>query len=143
MPAGKPLIIIIDQHTRSAAEVMSYVAKRDKLALLVGSRTAGAVAGGSLFPLPDGGGLYVAVQALRTDGHVLEGQGVVPDVIVEGSLPYAGGADPQLDRALEEAEKKPENDEGIEPSCFRSKKATTPPLFCKFTALSAIYVRHI
>ncbi|MCH6203135.1 S41 family peptidase [Brucella ciceri] len=106
MPAGKPLIIIIDQHTRSAAEVMSYVAKRDKLALLVGSRTAGAVAGGSLFPLPDGGGLYVAVQALRTDGHVLEGQGVVPDVIVERSLPYAGGADPQLDRALEEAEKK-------------------------------------
>ncbi len=106
MPAGKPLIIMIDQHTRSAAEIMAYVAKRDKLALLVGSRTAGAVAGGSFFPLPDGGGLYVAVEALRVEGHVLEGQGVMPDVLVERSLPYAGGADPQLDRALEEAEKK-------------------------------------
>lgn len=40
MPAGKPLIIIIDQHTRSAAEIMTYMAKRDKLALLVGSRMA-------------------------------------------------------------------------------------------------------
>jgi len=106
MPAGKPLIIITDEHTRSAAELMAYVAKRDQLALLVGSRTAGAVAGGSFFPLPDGGGLYVAVNALRVDGHVLEGRGVTPDVLVERSVPYANGADPQLDRAIEEAERK-------------------------------------
>ncbi len=106
MRARTPLIIVVDEHTRSAAEIMAYVAKRDKLALLVGSRTAGAVAGGSLFPLPDGGGLYVAVEALRVDGHVLEGQGVMPDVVVERSLPYANGVDPQLDRALDEAERK-------------------------------------
>jgi carboxyl-terminal processing protease len=46
------------------------------------------------------------VNALRVDGHVLEGLGVTPDVLVERSVPYANGADPQLDRAIEEAERK-------------------------------------
>ncbi|YBV97937.1 S41 family peptidase [Phyllobacteriaceae bacterium JZ32] len=105
MPAGKPLIIIIDEHTRSAVEIMAYAAKRHRLAMLVGSRTAGAVSGGSFFPLPDGGGLYVAVEALRVEGDNLEGHGVMPDVMVERPLPYADGADPQLMRAIEEGVK--------------------------------------
>ncbi|WP_420961484.1 S41 family peptidase [Brucella sp. IR073] len=105
MPYGKPLVIIIDGHTRSAAEIMAYAAKKQKLALLVGSRTAGAVAAGSLFPLPDGGGLYVAVAGIRVDGEALEGKGVEPDIVVERPLPYAGGSDPQLERAVYEAVK--------------------------------------
>ncbi|WP_160113706.1 S41 family peptidase [Phyllobacterium salinisoli] len=103
MRPNVPLVIIVDGHTRSAAEVMAHVAKHQRRALLVGSRTAGAASGGSLFPLPDGGGLYIAVAALRSYGEVLEGKGVEPDILVERSLPYADGADPQLERAIEEA----------------------------------------
>lgn len=40
---------------------------------------------------------------MRIDGERLEGVGVQPDVAVPVPLPYADGADPQLERALDMA----------------------------------------
>jgi carboxyl-terminal processing protease len=44
--------------------------------------------------------LYVAVSGLEFDGKPLEGAGVTPDQRVERPLPYAAGADPVLDAAV-------------------------------------------
>ena len=52
-------------------------------AILVGQKTAGAVASSELLPLPGGGGLQIAVAAATAaeSGAALDGVGVVPDVV--------------------------------------------------------------
>jgi carboxyl-terminal processing protease len=47
--------------------------------------------------------LYLAVKDVLVDGERLEGVGVSPDIAVPDRLEYAAGADPQLERAIDEA----------------------------------------
>jgi carboxyl-terminal processing protease len=100
-----PLFLLIDEGTRSGKEVVAYAVKKHRLGTLVGRRSAGAVVGGSSFLLSDRSLLYLAVADSRVDGERLEGVGVAPDVEVEDALPYAAGADPQLEKAMELAAK--------------------------------------
>lgn len=96
-------VLLTDRHTRSAAEILAYGFRKLAFGKIVGERTAGAVTGGQLFPLPNGGAIYVAVSDFAIYGTVLEGVGVVPDIVVPGPGPYAGGEDRQLDEALKAA----------------------------------------
>ncbi len=93
--------VLIDHHTRSAGEILVHALKSQGIATLIGTRTATAVTAGAAFPLPGRNILYVAVQALEIDGQDLEGRGVEPDIVVERPLPYAQGADPVLDAAVD------------------------------------------
>jgi C-terminal processing protease CtpA/Prc len=69
----------------------------------VGARTAGDVTMGMPFLLNDGSLLIVAVAAVMVNGIKLEGTGVRPDVVVPHDFPYAAGADPRLEAALDQA----------------------------------------
>jgi carboxyl-terminal processing protease len=100
-PMRGRIAVLIDRHTRSAAEIVVHSFKRERLGPLVGTRTAGAVSSAGMADLPGGNRLYMAVMGLTIDGEVLEGVGVAPDIEVERPLPYAGGADPVLERAVE------------------------------------------
>lgn len=93
--------VLIDRRTRSTAELFVHAYKRDRLGPLFGSRTAGAVSGGAAFIMPGNNLLYLAVSGLEIDGEVLEGPGVAPDREIARPVPYAGGADPVLDAAVE------------------------------------------
>ena len=99
------LFVLINGGTRSSKEVVSYALQKHRRAVLVGTRSAGAVMGGRCFLLSDRSLLYLAVAETRVDGERLEGIGVAPDVEVTDALPYAGGADPQRDKALDLAAK--------------------------------------
>jgi carboxyl-terminal processing protease len=91
--------LLVDDHTRSAGEVMAQSYKRDGFGAVLGSTTAGAGAAGALFVMPGDLLLYVAVARRVTDR--IEGVGVSPDHPVARPLPYAGNADPVLDAAVE------------------------------------------
>jgi carboxyl-terminal processing protease len=93
--------LLIDHHTRSAAEIMAHGYKRSAFGPVIGTPTAGAVTSGALFVMPGDLLLYVAVAGHAFDGLPLEGVGVTPDHEVERPLPYAAGADPVLDAAVE------------------------------------------
>lgn len=95
----RPLVVLIDEGTRSGKEVVAYGLKRGGVPL-IGSRTAGALLAGRGFLLDDGSLLVLAVSDVRVEGERLEGKGVLPDRIVPFSLPYAAGNDPQLDTAV-------------------------------------------
>lgn len=97
----KPLVVLIDGGSRSGKEVVARAVQRHGLGVLVGERTAGAAVGGRPYLLSDGSLLYLAVQDFLAEGERIEGIGVTPEVAVEAPLPFAGGADPQLDRALD------------------------------------------
>jgi carboxyl-terminal processing protease len=93
--------LLIDHHTRSAAELMAHGYKRNAFGPVVGTPTAGTVSSGGLFLMPGDLLLYVATSSAEFDGQRLEGVGVSPDHRVERPLPYAAGADPVLDAAVE------------------------------------------
>jgi len=93
--------LLIDHHSRSAAEIMAYGYKRSAFGPVIGTPTAGAVSSGALTIMPGDLLLYVAVAGHEHDGQRLEGVGVSPDHRVERPLPYAAGADPVLDTAVE------------------------------------------
>lgn len=93
--------VLINRHTRSTAELFVHAYKRERQGPLIGTRTAGAVSAASAFAMPGGNLLYVAVSGLEIDGEVLEGPGVAPDIEVARPIPYAQGADPVLDRAVD------------------------------------------
>ena len=99
----KLLVVLVDGGSRSGKEMVARAFQRSHRAVIVGERTAGAVVAGQPFLLADGSLLFLAVEDVRIDGERLEGSGVQPDVAVPAPLPYADGADPQLERALEAA----------------------------------------
>jgi carboxyl-terminal processing protease len=93
--------LLIDQHTRSAAEVMAFGFQHQSFGPVVGTPSAGAVVSGSLSVMPGDLLLYTAVTGMTFDKKNLEGVGVTPDYRVERPLPYADGADPVLDAAAD------------------------------------------
>jgi carboxyl-terminal processing protease len=93
-------VLLIDDRTRSAGEIMAHGFKRSRFGPLIGTTTAGAVTSGTLFTMPGGLVLYTGVVSHEFDGKPLEGVGVAPDIRVERPLPYAAGADPVLDAAV-------------------------------------------
>lgn len=97
----KPVVGIIDEGSRSGMEILAHGLKRAGVPL-IGVRTAGAVVAGRAFLLADNSILEVAVLDVHVDGERLEGVGVLPDIEVRQEMPYAAGADPQLDRAVAE-----------------------------------------
>jgi carboxyl-terminal processing protease len=94
-------VILIDHQTRSAGEIMAHGYKRSGFGAVFGTQTAGAVTSGAPYAMPGGLMLYVAAASLEFDGQRLEGTGVTPDNRIERPLPYAAGADPVLDAAVE------------------------------------------
>lgn len=97
------IVILINEHTHSAAEMVASFAKENRLATLIGTKTAGEVLGGANFKLPGGYILRMPVAGWYTwQGYCIEGKGVEPDVFVENSPEsLATGTDPQLAKALE------------------------------------------
>jgi hypothetical protein len=88
---GKPLYVLIDDGTGSAAEGFAYQVQQFKLGTLVGQKTAGAANNNELFPVPPG---FVASVSTGRPVHPVsqtnwEGVGVVPDV----SAPTAAALD--------------------------------------------------
>ena len=83
--------------------MVASFAKQNRLATLVGTRTAGEVLGGANFKLAGGYVLRMPVAGWYTwQGHCIEGKGVEPDVVAENSPEsIATGADNQLEGALD------------------------------------------
>lgn len=97
----KPVVMLVNNGSRSGKEILAYGFKKYKLGTVVGTKTAGAVVGGSPFLLEDGNLLYLAVVDVLVDGERLEGKGVVPDIEVPFTIEYAQGKDPQLEKSIE------------------------------------------
>lgn len=104
-PVQRPLAVLVDGGSASASEIVASTLQEYGRALIVGTRTAGALAGALLFPLPEGAGLEVAVEEVRTGrgGVLVDGQGVTPDLeVADERTPadYAAGRDPQRAAAV-------------------------------------------
>ena len=99
-----PMVVLINGGSASASEVTAAALRDAHRAILVGQKTAGAVASSELLPLPGGGGIQIAVAAATAEsGADLDGVGVAPDVVTAQSrtlADYRSGHDPQLEAAV-------------------------------------------
>ncbi len=96
-------VLLFDENSRSAAEMVAAFAAEHKLAPLVGTKTPGEVLGAVNFKLPHNYRLRMPVSTWCTwAGETIEGKGVAPNVRVE-LTPEAlsEGVDSQMDRARE------------------------------------------
>ena len=97
------MVVLIDQRTQSTGEIFAAALHDWGIATVVGTTTAGSVAGGLLFPLADGSALEVTVYDITTTaGTTLNRVGLEPDIRVEATRATSEhGEDPVLERALE------------------------------------------
>jgi carboxyl-terminal processing protease len=86
---GKPMVVLVNQGTRSAKEFLSYEFKTTRRAKLVGSRTAGAFLGAGGFDVGTSGLLELPILGLKIDGKPLEDNGVTPDLTIAPRFTYS------------------------------------------------------
>ncbi len=97
VPVTNDVAVLIDDRSRSAAELTPAALQEARRAIVVGEPTAGAVLIARDTRLPDGGRLTLSRADFVTTGGVrLEKRGVSPDLMVE-----MAGADSSADPALE------------------------------------------
>lgn len=77
----KPVCLLTDGSVRSGKEILAFGFRKYDIGKVIGAKTAGAVTGGRVFFLPDNSLLYLAVNIATVDGQILEGAGVIPDII--------------------------------------------------------------
>lgn len=97
------IVLLVNEHTVSAGEMITAFAAENKLATIVGSETAGRLLGGSGFKVGHGYLVILPKAAFYTwQGKSYEGHGITPDVPVAWSPEAARqGGDNQLERAVE------------------------------------------
>ncbi|MCI0719592.1 MAG: S41 family peptidase [Acidobacteria bacterium] len=97
------IVVLVNQHTTSAGEMIAAFVKENNLATIVGTTTAGRLLSGSVFKVGHGYILGLPVAAYLTwQGSLLEGKGVYPHVSAEldwEALKHS--RDTQIEKALE------------------------------------------
>ena len=82
-----PLVVLVDDGTASAAEIVAAALQDRGRAVIVGSRTYGKGSVQEPSTLSDGSALELTVGKYRTpSGRVIDGVGVAPDIAVRPSL---------------------------------------------------------
>ncbi len=102
-PFHNRIVVLVNEWTNSAAEMVANFAAENRLACIVGQKTRGNVLGAANFHVGSGYWLRLPVFGWFTSkGHTLEGEGVDPNVAVE-ITPEALAAreDGQMKRAIE------------------------------------------
>ena len=81
---GKPLIILINNGSASASEIVAGALKDHKRAILLGEKTYGKGSVQSIIPLSDGGGIRLTISKYYLpSGKSISEIGVEPDILVE------------------------------------------------------------
>ncbi len=101
---GKPLIVMINNGSASASEIVAGALKDHKRAIILGEKTYGKGSVQSIIPLSDGGGMRLTVSKYYLpSGESISEIGVEPDIFVKengSDFQINTKSDNQLDYAL-------------------------------------------
>lgn len=79
-----PLIVLVDEYSASASEIVSGALQDNKRALIMGKRTFGKGSVQSVVKLGDGSGLKLTVGRYYTpSGRSIQSEGITPDIELE------------------------------------------------------------
>ncbi|NPV53462.1 MAG: S41 family peptidase [Firmicutes bacterium] len=95
-----PMVVLINEATASASEILSGALQDMKAAKLVGVKTFGKGLVQTIFPLSDGSAVSITTHRYLTSaGRSINHKGIEPDIVVK--LPEDAKTDVQLDKAVE------------------------------------------
>lgn len=104
-----PLVVLVNQFSASASEIMAGAIKANDRAPVVGTTTFGKGSVNITRELSDGSAIYFSIRRwFLPDGTQIEGQGVTPDIVVEtdaDTLPIPLAEDDALLKAIEVLER--------------------------------------
>ncbi len=102
MPAGTKMVILINQGSASASEILAGALQDHKIASLVGMRSFGKGSVQQLIDI-DGGALKVTIARWLTPvGRSISDGGLKPDIQVDRTqADFDAKKDPQMDRAIQ------------------------------------------
>jgi carboxyl-terminal processing protease len=102
LPAGTKVVVLIDQGSASASEILSGALQDHKAATLIGTKSFGKGSVQQLVSV-DGGSLKVTIARwLTPNGNSIMGNGIVPNITVDRTpADAAAGKDPQMLRAVQ------------------------------------------
>jgi len=91
---GYPLVVLVNNGTASAAEIVAGALRDQGRAVLIGTRSYGKGSVQKLIGLVDGSGLRLTTALYYTPkGDSIQGHGIDPDLVIS---PLAGGSDPPV-----------------------------------------------
>ena len=98
---NKPLVILIDEGTASASEILSGALKDNHKAILVGKKTFGKGMIQKIYPLPNQTGMNLTIaKYLTPKGYDINQKGISPDYEINYTEDdFIKDKDPQLDEA--------------------------------------------
>ncbi len=100
---GKPLIVLINNGSASASEIVAGALKDHKRAIILGSNTYGKGSVQSIIPLNNGGGMRITISKYYLpSGQSISGVGVSPDIFIDDDDDFeiATETDKQLNYAI-------------------------------------------
>ena len=96
-----PMVVLVNQGSASAAEIVAGAIKDRKRGTLVGNKTFGKGSVQTLFTLPDKAGMYVTIARYSTpSGRIIDHKGLEPDIKIDGEPMTDKAKDKQLQKAL-------------------------------------------
>lgn len=100
---GVPTVILVNEGSASASEILAGALRDNGAAKIVGKKTFGKGVVQDVRSLRDGGSLKVTIASWYTPkGKNISKEGITPDTIVDiNEADVAAGRDPQKDKALE------------------------------------------
>jgi len=120
LSAGLPIVVLINNGSASASEIVAGALQDDHRAVLLGTRSFGKGSVQTLYPLDNGGAIRLTTARYYTpDGRSIQGEGIIPDVVVLESATPAPSFMPEHESDLN-------NTLGIAPG--QGEKMTRPPL---------------
>ena len=105
-----PIVVLINGHTASVAEVFVSALRDNGIAKLVGTTSSGKAVSQVVVPYEDGTGLVITVvQFFTKSKYDIQGNGLIPDVVIEPTSEYKNANvqyipkenDIQLEKAIE------------------------------------------
>ena len=79
-----PMVVLIDENSASASEILAGAIKDYQAATLVGTQTFGKGIVQTAYSMTDGSGLKITMARYYTpDGNYIHGVGIAPDIVVE------------------------------------------------------------
>jgi carboxyl-terminal processing protease len=84
---GQPMIVLVNEGTASASEIVAGALQDNKRALVLGHQTFGKGSVQTIIPMNDGAGLRLTTARYYTpDGTSIQAKGITPDIVVPADL---------------------------------------------------------
>ncbi|BAZ45436.1 carboxyl-terminal protease [Chondrocystis sp. NIES-4102] len=128
----KPLVVLVNEGSASASEILSGALQDNKRATLLGTKTFGKGLVQSVRPLRDGSGLAVTIaKYLTPSGKDINKAGIAPDIVIKLSEEqlkelYGGDSsalgtskDPQFTKAIDVLNENIQAQQGSEPQAAK------------------------